>query len=407
MTDTTIGRKPAMILFYIFLIAPFFQLELLLNLIPVMGKAYTLWQLLAGAAFFAVWYKGGGKIRDFSWIHLLFAALLLIMTVASAINPDASLKRAVQYSYGSLAVGLIAEYGVKKDRENFLTGMEIFFGALVALNIVTILLFPGGMYVYDRALEENWLLGYKNYHVVYIMALLIFGAVHSLLQYGKIAIRVWIYIAMSLLSSALVAARTPMMAILLFAASIMFTRLRNFTPFFNSLTYLAAYVVAFVMIVVVRIENLPVLGKLVGREITFNNRTYFWDKAMTEFWEYPVLGHGYQQFVMFRGYVTTHNQIVEILYKTGVAGLIVFAAILAVTAYRLFVNREGIVTKYLAVFFASYLVLFLMEQYAFANYFFLFVLAFMTAELDGIAQNLNGELSPVQIPRSNLKGWNG
>ena len=375
-----------MVLFYIFLIAPFFQLELLQNLIPIMGKAYTLWQLLAGAAFFTVWYRGGGKLRDFTRIHLLFLALLVIMTAASAINPDASLKRAVQYSYGSMAVGLMAEYGVQKDRENFLTGMEIFFGALVALNIVTILLFPGGMYVYDRALEENWLLGYKNYHIVYIMALLIFGAVHSLCQYGRIAVRVWIYIAMSLFSSLLVGARTPMMAILLFAASILFTRLRNFTPLFNSLTYLAAYAAAFFMIVVVRIENLPVVGKLIGREITFNNRIHFWDKAMTEFWEYPVLGHGYQQFVMFRGYVTTHNQIVEILYKTGVAGLVVFVAILAATAYKLFRSREGIVTKYLAVFFASYLVLFLMEQYAFANYFYLFVLAFNADRLDKIAQ---------------------
>ena len=374
-----------MVLFYIFLIAPFFQLELLQNLIPIMGKAYTLWQLLAGAAFFAVWYRGGGKLRDFTRIHLLFLALLVIMTAASAINPDASLKRAVQYSYGSMAVGLMAEYGVRKDRENFLTGMEIFFGALVALNIVTILLFPGGMYVYDRALEENWLLGYKNYHIVYIMALLIFGAVHSLCQYGRIAVRVWIYIAMSLFSSLLVGARTPMMAILLFAASILFTRLRNFTPLFNSLTYLAAYAAAFFMIVVIRIENLPVLGKLIGREITFNNRIHFWDKAMTEFWEYPVLGHGYQQFVMFRGYVTTHNQIVEILYKTGIAGLAVFVAILAATAYKLFRSREGIVTKYLAVFFASYLVLFLMEQYAFANYFYLFVLAFNADMLDQIA----------------------
>ena len=375
-----------MVLFYIFLIAPFFQLELLQNLIPIMGKAYTLWQLLAGAAFFAVWYRGGGKLRDFTRIHLLFLALLVIMTAASAINPDASLKRAVQYSYGSMAVGLMAEYGVQKDRENFLTGMEIFFGALVALNIVTILLFPGGMYVYDRALEENWLLGYKNYHIVYIMALLIFGAVHSLCQYGRIAVRVWIYIAMSLFSSLLVGARTPMMAILLFAASILFTRLRNFTPLFNSLTYLAAYAAAFFMIVVIRIENLPVLGKLIGREITFNNRIHFWDKAMTEFWEYPVLGHGYQQFVMFRGYVTTHNQIVEILYKTGVAGLVVFVAILAATAYKLFRIREGIVTNYRAVCFASYLVLFLMEQYAFANYFYLFVLAFNADRLDKIAQ---------------------
>ena len=83
--------KPAKILFYIFLIAPFFQLELLENLIPFMGKAYTLWQLLAGAAFAAVWVLGKGKIRDFSWIHLLFAALLVVLVIGTLMNPEASL----------------------------------------------------------------------------------------------------------------------------------------------------------------------------------------------------------------------------------------------------------------------------------------------------------------------------
>lgn len=378
--------KPAMAAFYIFLMAPFFQLELLENLIPHMGKAYTLWQLIAGVAFWVVWRRGKGKIRDFSWIHLLFVALLLVMVIASAFNPDASLKRALQYSYGSLAVGIITEYGIRKDRENFLTGMEIFFGALVALNIVSILLFPGGMYVYDRALEENWLLGYKNYHIVYIMALLIFSCVHSLCQYGKIVRRVWFYIAMSVLSSALVGARTPMAAILLFAASILLHRLLDFTALFNAFTYLAAYVAAFLVIVVVRVENLPIVGRLIGREVTFNNRTHFWDKAMTQFWEYPLFGHGYQQFRMFRGYVTTHNQIIEILFKTGVVGLLLFAAILTVTACRLFKNREGLCSKYLSILFASYLILFLLEQYAFANFFYLFVLAFSAELLDLVSE---------------------
>ena len=354
-----------MIIFYILLIAPFFQLELLENLIPLMGKFYTLWQLLAGGAFCIVWYKRGGKLRDFSVIHLLFAALLLIMVIGTLMNPDASLKRAIQYSYGSMAVGLFVEYGIRKDRDEFLTGMELFFGTLVALNIATIILFPQGMYAFERALEENWLLGYKNYHIVYIMALLIFSAVHSLCQSGKISIRVWIFIALSMLSSILVAARTPMAAILLFAASIVCTRARNFTKLFNSLTYLAAYAVAFLLIVVIRVENIPVIGKLIGREVTYNNRT--------------------------RGYVTTHNQIIEILFKTGVAGLVVFVLILALTAYKLYESREGIVTKYLAVFFAAYLVLFLMEQYAFANYFYLFVLAFNAGMLDEVAQKAAGK----------------
>ena len=40
-----------MIIFYILLIAPFFMLEQLANMIPLMGNFYTLWQLLAGSAF--------------------------------------------------------------------------------------------------------------------------------------------------------------------------------------------------------------------------------------------------------------------------------------------------------------------------------------------------------------------
>ena len=395
--------KPAKILFYIFLIAPFFQLELLENLIPFMGKAYTLWQLLAGAAFAAMWVSGKGKIRDFSWIHLLFAALLAVMVIGTLMNPEASLKRALEYSYGSLAVGIITEYSVKKDRENFLTGMEMLFGTLVTLNVVTILLFPKGMYSFERALEENWLLGYKNYHIVYIMALLIFSAVHSLCKTGKIGMRVWLYIAISAFSSILVKARTPLMAIALFAAAILFKKLLEYTGIFNALTYLALYAAAFVAIVVIRVENLPIIGKLIGREVSFNNRIHFWDKAMTQFRDYPIFGHGYQQFRMFRGYVTTHNQMIEVLFKTGVVGFVFFCAILVAAAVMMFRSRKGACTRYLAVLYASYLILFLLEQYAFANYFFLFVLACDCGLLDKFTSEVNsGNLPPETEPEGEL-----
>ena len=395
--------KPAKILFYIFLIAPFFQLELLENLIPFMGKAYTLWQLLAGAAFAAVWVLGKGKIRDFSWIHLLFAALLVVLVIGTLMNPEASLKRALEYSYGSLAVGIITEYSVKKDRENFLTGMEMLFGTLVTLNVVTILLFPKGMYSFERALEENWLLGYKNYHIVYIMALLIFSAVHSLCKTGKIGMRVWLYIAISAFSSILVKARTPLMAIALFAAAILFKKLLEYTGIFNALTYLALYAAAFVAIVVIRVENLPIIGKLIGREVSFNNRIHFWDKAMTQFRDYPIFGHGYQQFRMFRGYVTTHNQMIEVLFKTGVVGFVFFCAILVAAAVMMFRSRKGACTRYLAVLYASYLILFLLEQYAFANYFFLFVLACDCGLLDKFTSEVNsGNLPPETEPEGEL-----
>ena len=95
-------RRPLMIIFYILLIAPFFQLELLENLIPYMGKFYTLWQLLAGGAFCIVWYRRGGKIRDFSVIHLLFAALLLIIAIVTLMTPDASPSSALRYICGSM-----------------------------------------------------------------------------------------------------------------------------------------------------------------------------------------------------------------------------------------------------------------------------------------------------------------
>ena len=374
--------RPLRVLFYILLIAPFFQLELIINLIPIAGKAYTLWQLLAGAAFAYIWFKESRSLKVFSWIHILFALLLAVITVSSAINPDASLKRAVEYSYGCMAVGLFTEFGIRKDRHHFLTGMEILFGVLVFCNVVTIILYPQGMYVYDIALHDNWLLGYKNFHIVYIMALLIFSSVHSLIREGRIGIRVWAFIVLSAVSCILVGARTPLLAVMMFAVSVAAEKLLTYTKIFNAFVYLGAYAAAFFAIVVVRVQNLPFITERVGHEITFNNRTFFWDKAMTQFHEYPVFGHGYEQFVMFTGFVTTHNQIIEILFKAGIVGLVIFVLILLATAYRLYVNRNGRCTRFLAVFFAGFLVLFLMEQYSFADYFYLFVLAFCAELLD-------------------------
>ena len=124
---------------------------------------------------------------------------------------------------------------------------------------------------------------------------------------------------------------------------------------------------------------------------------------MTQFRDYPIFGHGYQQFRMFRGYVTTHNQMIEVLFKTGVVGFVFFCAILVAAAVMMFRSRKGACTRYLAVLYASYLILFLLEQYAFANYFFLFVLACDCGLLDKFTSEVNsGNLPPETEPEGEL-----
>ena len=111
----------------------------------------TLLQLIAGIVilFLCVRSRLWKKLPS---LFILFAALLFIICLASLINGD-SLKRALEYSFATLLFCLLVEYGILSDIRHFLQAQMWFFGTLIVLNLITVLVF--GMVCIFMSVTQN------------------------------------------------------------------------------------------------------------------------------------------------------------------------------------------------------------------------------------------------------------
>lgn len=81
------------------------------------------------------------------------------------------------------------------------------------------------------------------------------------------------------------------------------------------------------------------------REMTFTGRTILWDIAMPRIVDSPIMGYGLNpesQRLIFFGVSAAHNQILDILYQTGIVGFICYVLIVLPFFYS---NRSWIKSK--------------------------------------------------------------
>ena len=380
-----IGR----LVLFILLTIPFFQVDFLVETVSWAGKAYTLCQIMAGLAIIFLIIKDR-LVRKIPKSFLLFPALLFVMVLASAVYGQ-SVKRALEYAFATLILCLLIFYGISKDLRSFLRAEMYFFGALTVMNFLTVIIFPEGLYTYLDHYDECWLLGFKSGHIVYQLAFIFFTAIYMNLYRKNRPERFILYgaEAMVLASNLLVMNRTSLIVLLPVIVLSLIPALRHFSVLFNSITYAACGLIMNLLFVVLRKQELfrwLIVG-IFNRRMDLTHRTDVWDSAFNAIKEQPVIGHGYQTFAYSEIIETTHNEFLEILYKTGIVGLIIFLAILILVIWRLFKNRKNEQAQWISVFLGAFFLMFVMEQYAFVYFFYLFIFAWYSADLKKIKED--------------------
>ena len=374
-----IGRIVAFILLTI----PFFQIDSLVATVGWAAKGYGLYQIIAGVVIVLLILKDR-CLKKIPKFFVLFLALFFVMTLASAVN-GAGVKRSLEYAFATFMLCLLMMYGILKDLRSFLKAEMYFFGALTVINFLTVLIFPEGMYSYLDYYTECWFLGFKSGHIIYQMAFLFFMAMymHLYCQGRKIRFLLYAAEALVLASTLLVMNRTALLVLLPLIVISLIPQLRKFTAVFNSITYAAIGLIMNLLFVVFRKQAIfewLIVG-IFHRRMDLTYRTEVWDKAFEAIKSKPVIGHGYQTFVYSDIIETTHNEFLEMLFKTGIVGLVIFVAILLFVIYRLFKNRKNETTQWVALFMGAFFLMFVMEQYAFVYFFYLFIFAFYSQNL--------------------------
>lgn len=375
-------KKYINIILYIILIIPFFPINYLSNKLNIYNNVINI--ILIIDCLFSVY-----KIMHYKKINLIIVLFLVfygILFYTTYINNGDKINCIKQF-VTIFSMLNIFDYGIKYNLKEFIKSVRYYLNVLIIINFLTILIFPNGLYISDGTnYKDNWLLGFKNLHILYIMPAMLFNNIYSIKYYKKIRTRDYIFMILSFVSVLIVNSSTAMVGVVLFAISSFFITKIN-EKFFNIISYNISYIIIYLSIVIFRIQELfgNLIYKIFKKEVTFTGRTFIWDYVMEFINEKKVLGYGleyasvrFDRSIGYQGEQTyhAHNEILEIIYKTGFIGFGIILLIFALISTKLINNKDKSITKLISIFIFIFLIMMLTEFYNFSYIFYIFIIAF-------------------------------
>lgn len=245
----------------------------------------------------------------------------------------------------ALAICLVVEMGLKTDPDALLDGASFTLGLFVLINFATIILFPQGMYEFNT-FTQNYFLGYRNNSIMLFFPAIIFSIVRSLRKYNKLTLSSFVITAVSFATVILAFSATSVIGMTVFTLFLLLALINKMPNFLNIITYLAINIAYFFGVIILRLQEAFafIIVDMLGRDLTFTGRTKIWDAAFAAFAKSPVFGVGEIENQASRdliGATHAHNYYLDLLYKSGLPGFLIFFAILIICGMALYRNRKN------------------------------------------------------------------
>lgn len=245
----------------------------------------------------------------------------------------------------ALAICLVVEMGLKTDPDALLDGASFTLGLFVLINFATVLLFPQGMYEFNT-FTQNYFLGYRNNSIMLFFPAIIFSIVRSLRKYNKLTLSSFVITAVSFATVILAFSATSVIGMTVFTLFLLLALINKMPNFLNIITYLAINIAYFFGVIILRLQEAFafIIVDMLGRDLTFTGRTKIWDSVLAAFAKSPVFGVGEIENQASRdliGATHAHNYYLDLLYKSGLPGFLIFFAILIICGVALYRNRKN------------------------------------------------------------------
>lgn len=245
----------------------------------------------------------------------------------------------------ALAICLVVEMGLKTDPDALLDGASFTLGLFVLINFATVLLFPQGMYEFNT-FTQNYFLGYRNNSIMLFFPAIIFSIVRSLRKYNKLTLSSFVITAVSFATVILAFSATSVIGMTVFTLFLLLALINKMPNFLNIITYLAINIAYFFGVIILRLQEAFafIIVDMLGRDLTFTGRTKIWDSALAAFAKSPAFGVGEIENQTSRdliGATHAHNYYLDLLYKSGLPGFLIFFAILIICGVALYRNRKN------------------------------------------------------------------
>lgn len=309
-------------LFCALIFIPFVE-PLYFTQLVLLDTIFLYWKFAAFALIISAWILRGKTDKAYIGL-LLFLLLDCVVTVINKGNVSQMISNAITLFAMAVLFGSAAENGSYK----FVKVASTVFEILILINLITILLFPNGLYKLT-AVNHHYFLGSRNVMMRTIFPGVCFSILRSVIEKNKLSFRTLAVMAMAGVSLILVWSATALAAYALFCLCLLLFRAKGTPKWFTVKTCYLFAIFIFLLIIVFRFQSLfsYVIVDVLKKDLTFTGRTILWNSAMAHIAKSPIVGYGLEylqtmgpKLYKFTAYDSCHNFFLDVLYQNGIIG---------------------------------------------------------------------------------------
>ena len=315
---------------------------------------------------------------------ILYHVYLVLVTIFQGGEIDT----AVMDSCMFIGLSILTDRAMRTRPHFLFSKLMYLLDAEVIFNLLTMFLFPNGLYRTDY-FSHNYFLGYDNQmiNVIIPTVLLAFMYVETKARGSFLHLIVMSVVVLTSIVKAWSGASLVIVAIVYL---LLLFKFKDNTNVFNMRNYFIVNVVLFFVLVVFRLQELfdYLIVVVLQKDLTMTGRVYTWSRAIDFILKNPIFGYGIEEqsyraskmalrqyfavsarSAIFPG-LHANNRFLETAYRGGIILLVIYIAMLLIVVKKLMKNKKLSSAKILAVVLFAYLTGMLTEFYRLSYMFF-------------------------------------
>ena len=344
------------------------RLDSISYIMPSLGILQNLVMLMA-LAFLFLYYLRKRSISRIVFIIILYSFYLLVDGVFHGSGIQSTL---IMTQLRIITMAMVLGYGIENKVIDCLKMFTVVSSFYVYLNLLTVIVFPNGLYTTD-VYEGNWLLGYKNSAIYTMLPAICISAAYSKFVYKKYTKHVLILFVASLITQIITDCKTGIVGLVFLGILLLIIR-KNELPEFVNIRNEVLLILAMILSIVSTsiIDNLNEFMVLLGEEKSLSSRFDVWNRAIELFFKSPILGYGLQSTEGYRKIIDLdlgftmfshpHNFILYLLLQGGLIGVCLIIYLFYLLGKKCKKHNKSYMARMLIVMYMIFFILGITES---------------------------------------------
>lgn len=357
-------------IFYFFLLFPFFKSDIVtdLNKLKWLDNLYDIWKITSILVMTYFWIK----LKKID-IKLFILLGLTASTILSAIlnGNTGNIISYINVQISVIFIGVLVYLARdNNDIKYLLKAAYILLAVYCIGNLISVIIFApaGAMYIPDSTgiiTKDRYLLGSKNYQVLFIFPFIGISSICDLYCHDKIRKRTIILQVLSIIPLLVTTATTAIVGIAVYyMLYVILCKVKWSARYLNEVTIIGVNLAAFVFLIVLDGQRyFSDLFMVLFHKNLQSQRAYIWQKYLDAVANKLLMGYGqmsYWERRMSVGVVHAHNQYLDMIYQGGLVGIGIFIFLIWFSLHKLRGNKIKFI---ISASIMTWLVMFQSEYY--------------------------------------------